>query len=610
MKYPILNEIPTSRDMISVFGGYNHNLSIGDGEFYDMTNLSSADYPLLSPRKKRGIYVASSYSNPQGLIAKDALCYVDGSDFVINRHHVDMGLSTEEDMCPKSLVSMGSYVIIMPDKKYINTTEKKGEENAFEFGNIEAMVSSTHTSFALCNALGELITLNYSQVKTPTDPKNDEYWLEFEDGENPNPIALKRYSAANTQWVNIDTYVQISTSMYADMTPFEVGDSIIISGLTTESRLDIDAINGKPQIIAGKNESGLIWIKGIVGVEGRLSGNGVEHSFWQDSELTIQRKMPNLDFIIESQNRLWGCRYGVAVNGEIVNEIYASKLGDFKNWQNFANISTDSWVAGVGTDGAFTGAINYLGYPVFFKENCIHKVYGNYPAQYKIQTTMCRGVQQGCEKSLAIVNETLYYKSHHAICAYDGSLPQEISSMLGDVSYYDAVGGALGNKYYISMTDDNNKHHLFVCDTAKGMWHREDDADVQEFCTCRGNLYFVDKNDKKIKTINVGGNPSEDGTIKWMAESGIWGTDQPDKKYISRLDVRMSLNVGTRVIFLIQYDSNGAWEHLFTMIGTSLRTFSVPVKPKRCDHFRLRIEGEGEAKIYSICRTIEQGSDI
>ena len=599
MKYPILNEIPTSRDMISVFGGYNHNLSIGDGEFYDMTNLSSADYPLLSPRKKRGIYATSS--NPQGLIAKDALCYVDGSDFVINGYHVDMGLSTEEDMCPKSLVSMGAYVVIMPDKKYINTNDYSDN------GNIEALVEC-YPRFALCDALGELITLNYSQVKTPTDPKNDEYWLEFEDG-NPNPIALKRYYATNNQWIGIDTYVVISTVAYA-MEPFEVGDSIIISGLTEESRLDIDAINDKPQIIAGKTEGGAILIKGIVGQLGVLSGNGVDPYFDQGSEITIQRKMPNLDFVIESQNRLWGCRYGVAVNGEIVNEIYASKLGDFKNWQNFANISTDSWVAGVGTDGAFTGAINYLGYPVFFKENCIHKVYGNYPAQYKIQTTMCRGVQKGCEKSLAIVNETLYYKSRHAICAYDGSLPQEISSMLGDVSYYNAVGGALGNKYYISMTDDNNKHHLFVCDTAKGMWHREDDTDVQEFCTCRGNLYFVDKNDKKIKTINVGDNTSEDGTIKWMAESGIWGTDQPDKKYISRLDVRMSLNVGTRVIFLIQYDSNGAWEHLFTMIGTSLRTFSVPVKPKRCDHFRLRIEGEGEAKIYSICRTIEQGSDI
>jgi hypothetical protein len=45
------------------------------------------------------------------------------------------------------------------------------------------------------------------------------------------------------------------------------------------------------------------------------------------------------------------------------------------------------------------------------------------------------------------------------------------------------------------------------------------------------------------------------------------------------------------------------------MDGTSLKTFSVPIKPKRCDHLRLRIDGEGNAKIFSITKTIEQGSD-
>ena len=128
MKLPILRELPTSREMIDVFGGYNHNLRIGEGEFYDMKNLTSADYPVLSPRSKRGIY--DTPNNPQGMVAKDALCYVDGSDFVINEYRVDMGLTI--DATPKTLISMGAYVIIMPDKKYINT------KNLSDFGKIEA----------------------------------------------------------------------------------------------------------------------------------------------------------------------------------------------------------------------------------------------------------------------------------------------------------------------------------------------------------------------------------------------------------------------------------------------------------------------------------------
>ena len=46
------------------------------------------------------------------------------------------------------------------------------------------------------------------------------------------------------------------------------------------------------------------------------------------------------------------------------------------------------------------------------------------------------------------------------------------------------------------------------------------------------------------------------------------------------------------------------------MTGNNLRSFAVPIRPRRCDHLRLRIEGEGDAKIFSIAKTIEIGSDI
>jgi hypothetical protein len=313
--------------------------------------------------------------------------------------------------------------------------------------------------------------------------------------------------------------------------------------------------------------------------------------------------------VIESENRLWGCRYGVAANGDVVNEVYASKLGDFKNWNCFMGISTDSYTASVGTDGQFTGAITLPGQVLFFKENCIHKVYGNYPANFQIQTTVCRGVQKGCERSLAIVNEIIYYKAKHAVCAYDGSLPREISGALGDVRYKTAVAGAHGNKYYISMEDAMGAWHLFVYDTAKGMWHKEDDLQADCFCSCREELYCIDHKTKKIITM-LGSGTRDTGRIKWMAETGPIGTSMPDMKYISRLVIRMSLNIGTRVRFLAQYDSMGSWEHLGQLTGTNMRSFSIPIRPRRCDHFRLRIEGEGEARIYSITKTIEQGSDI
>ena len=151
-------------------------------------------------------------------------------------------------------------------------------------------------------------------------------------------------------------------------------------------------------------------------------------------------------------------------------------------------------------------------------------------------------------------------------------------------------------------------YHLFVFDTARGMWHREDNTQVVEFCTCRGDLYFIDYQDNQIKTVR-GSGTADTSAISWEAVTGLIGTDSPDKKYISRLDVRLSLGLGTKVTFYAEYDSGGVWEHLFTMEGTTLRTFAIPIRPKRCDHMRLKVVGVGEAKIFSVCKTIEQGSD-
>ena len=580
MKLSRLNVIPTSRDAVDVFGGYNHNLRIGDGEFYDMKNLTSSNYPALSPRKKRGTYVKAT--SPQGLIAKDALCYVDGSKFVINEYPIEMGLNDEL----KQLVSMGAYVIIMPDKKYINTLDYT------DMGDIEAEFTTTDDiTFTLCTLDGADYE-NVSYHTPPAEPKNMDLWLDT----SSTPSSLKQYSENSESWVTIPTtYVKISSPGIG--AKFKQYDGVTISGIVADD-------------LVGFNSTSVLWATGedyivIIGII-----NGPETQLHEASPVTISRKMPNMDFIIESENRLWGCRYGTSVNGAVVNEIYACKLGDFKNWNCFMQISTDSYVASCGTDGQFTGAITHLGYPLFFKENCVHKVYGNYPANFQIQTTACRGVQKGCSDSLAIVNEVLYYKSRNAVCAYDGSLPVEMSTPLGDIAYSDAVACSHGNKYYISMKDNAMGHsHLFVYDTYKRLWHKEDDLSVKKFCSCRNELYYIPHNSTDIKTMFGSGTVDEE-PVKWMAETGILGMYTPDKKYISRLNIRMSLDVNTKVQIYIQYDSCGEWELVSSMTSTNIRSFSIPIRPRRCDHFRIKFEGEGNGNIFSISKTLEQGSDI
>ena len=586
MEYPTLNVKQKDRDMIDLFLGYNHNLRIRENEFYDMKNMTSDYYPVLAPRKKRGVYRAPDPSSKVlGLIAKDEICYVTHSDFVIGKVVVEMGPFEDNS---KNLISMGSYVIIMPDRKWINTVKKNG---VYEFGDIDYREDFRGAEFYICTQAGEEYADPQPGNKAPTSPEDGTLWIDT----SSSPSVLKKYSKDQAMWVSIPTtYVKI-VSRDVGMS-FKKYDGVKISGITVG---DAASLNGYHTVLDSGQD--YIIVTGILD-EGRAiqeEDRGV---------ITIAREMPIMDHVIECNNRLWGCRYGANADGEIVNEIYASKQGDFKNWQSFMQISTDSWVQGVGSDGPFTGAISHMGNPIFFKENCMHKVYGSIPSNFQVQTTPCRGVQKGSHNSLAVVNETIFYKSTSAVCAYDGSLPVEMSSALGDVHYSNAVACAHGNKYYICMEDVDKGHHLFVYDTTKGVWHKEDNIYVDSLLPYMNEIYALEFYKENIITLLGSGKPCE-SDVPWMVETGLIGMSMPDMKYISKLLVRMSLEEGASVKVMIQYDSIGNWETVCEMTATSLRSFSVPIRPRRCDHFRLHIEGLGDGRIYSITKTIEQGSD-
>lgn len=584
--YPMLNASAESRQTIDVFGGYNHNLRIGENEFYDMENLTSDVYPVFSPRKARGLYREDV--NVQGMIAKDSLCYVDGRYFVMNEYRVDMGLSTEEEDCPKQLISMGAYVIILPDKKYINTAD------ITDNGAIEAEVTTTSpVTFTPCKMDGTTFEPKYIQPTQPKEPSNMDLWMDT----SATPHSLRQWSESTGMWTSIAvTYVKIQCAGIGKA--FREYDGVKISipdGLTAATAEQLKALNGAAIVYSQGDD--FITVVGILDAETTI-----------EEAVTVSRKMPKMDFVVENDNRLWGCRYGLNNDGEVVNELYASKLGDFRNWQCYMGISTDSYAVSLGSDGPFTGAITHAGYPVFWKENYMHKVYGQIPANFQVQTTACRGVQKGCCGSLAIVNEILYYKSRHAICAYDGSLPTEMSGALGDIQYESAIAAAHGNKYYVCMRESmTGNYAMLVYDTAKGLWHREDGFHAVQLCSCREELYCATQ-DGKIITM-LGSGDSFEQAVRWFAETGIINASSPDRAYLKRISVRMVLEPGSNVTISAQYDSCGAWESLGFFTGTDLRSFTVPVRPRRCDHLRIRLEGTGKAMVFSITKSMSGGSD-
>lgn len=601
MQFPILQEVSQYREMTTTFGGYNHQLSCQEGQFYDMRNMTSQYFPILSPRQNRGI--VKSFTNPQGILDKEDVLWIDDNKLYINGVEKTLtGVTISEG--EKTLAKMGAYVIIMPDKIWYNVAKE-------ECGYMEHTYPSNpyeekKIKLSLCEADGSPITYENARYYEENEPIDGNYMMSTKNGKP----SLKVYSATTKSWLTVaTTYIQLELDGIGK--GFEKGDGIKISlqeGGGTYSKISHLLVNEEEDGWWSTNTWIVDKTDDAITIPGILKQSVPGGPAPAPDFLKVERKTPDMAFITECNNRLWGC----SKDG---HEIYCCKLGDVKNWNCFSGISTDSWAATIGSDGKFTGAITYLGYPMFFKEDSLIKIAVSATGGHQTKETKCRGVQNGSEKSLSIINETLYYKSSTCVCGYNGSLPYSISDELGEARYYDAVAGGLGDNYYISMRGTDGKYNMFVYDSRNGIWCKEDNTQVLYFCKHADDLYYIDVKDKTMKSVkgtllyDVSEKATE-GKFDWLVESGTIGYSSPDNKYVSRINLRITLEFGTNVDFYIQYDSSGEWEHKFNMSGKGTRAYSIPIIPRRCDHFKYKITGKGGCKIHSITKTMEEGSDI
>ena len=582
MRFPTLTPAPQTRRVTDVFNGYDHRLRVPDGCFADTENLSARHWPLLSTRLRRG--VLGTLADPGGLLGKDALCHVaDGTLYVADLATALTGLSSG----PKQLVSMGAYVLVFPDKKYYNT------EDPADCGSMEADWSLTgDLSLQLCGPDGTPWSAPSVSASAPTAPENAALWLQT--GESGT--ALFQWSEALGLWSELTAvYTRVSFTSEGQLPAlFKQYDGVEIEGLPLEE------LNGSKLLYAlGGGEDEPDWIV--------LAGLCPSALTRENLTVRIRRRVPDMDFVCQCQNRLWGCRYGRA-GGETVNEIYASALGDFKNFRQYLGLSTDSWTASVGSDGEWTGAVSYLGHPLFFKEDRLHAVTVSALGAHRIEETVCRGVQKGSARSLCVVGESLYYKAPGEVCVWQGGFPQSVSAQLGEERYGDAVGGAIDGIYYLSMRGAAG-WRLFSYDTRRGVWYREDALHALCFAAAGEELYAIDAESGALLALKgTAGTP--EASLSWMAETGVQHYETAARKYLSRFNLSLRMAPGASLSVFLRYDSAGDWEPGGTLRFSGTGTVTVPIRPRRCDHLQLRLVGQGEAQIYALTRVLEVGSDV
>lgn len=576
---PYLQQRGRNRSITADFRGLNLSQGIGDGEWAWMQNMDTREYPAVARRQKR-VHVAT-LNKPNGLCATDRLCFVDGVKFYYNGFYYGDVEDSE-----KTLVPMGAKIAIFPDKKLFDTT-------TLSFTDMEQKnVSSGTVSVTLAKGDGTPYGEYTEGGTAPENPENGQLWLDT-SGDAP---VMKTWSEAQGLWVaEATTYVLVSATGLGQ--GMKALDGVTVSGLE-ESGLNGD------------------WILTDAGPDYILFTGILQKALTQTGEVRVERTCPEMDFVVEKDNRLWGC-------SSADHEIYCCKLGDPTNWRAYQGVATDSYAVTVGTPGPFTGAAVSGSAVIFFKENCLHRVYGTQPSNFTVYVDNLRGVQQGCHKSAVRVNEYLYYKSVFDVCVYADSEVAGISAALGTESYKNAVAGVCGSRLYLSMEDQEGAWQLLVYDTAAGVWTREDGTHALGFASCLtetfmlradGELYALLPGEYNKDFFMVGSDytvyaqEETDEEVSWELRTGEILRELPDHKYIGKIQLYLELDPGARAEVALRRDG-GAWEKVQELSGGDQRRCTLPIYPRRCDRMEIRLTGVGHARLVNWSKYVGYGSE-
>lgn len=617
-----LNQLTGSRQLLRAFGGINETYSCSEAELSAALNFSGRGFPALQTRalrkKVRDVEKVNGMYHLNGLL----ICRGTGLEYAPDGQAGRTAAVTLENVLTddrKALAGMGSKVLIWPDKLAFDT----------ETGRLETLgakweLGDRKMTVCPCDTEGKVYEVAGAGDTEPESPEDGQLFLK---GDPKNlydyESVLEKWSAKSGKWVQVlVNTVRMTCPGIGSL--LKEGDTVTLTGMPQavcdalaadlNGEIVVQALEGDDLVASltpAQDSSRYYgsWTVTATGTSWRsLDGARTENEGLAVS-ITLERRVPDLDFVTEQGNRVWGC-------SKKENTIYACRLGDPTNWYSYRGIASDSYAVNVGSDGPFTGAATCMGYVLFFKENCLHKLYGSRPADYQLVSVQCRGVAKQASKSMCVLAEVLYYLSPDGVMAWDGSLPVKISGGLDNtwlMNVRGAVGGVLDTRYYLHLrVPGRNETRLLVYDTERRLWHEEDTAAEENasgwaMCSTGRQLYQWDgvnlwateperEADRDTDTAKA----NLEQKVGFEAVSGDIGLNIPADKYINRVFLRVDALTYSVVELQASYEG-GAWETLGQAAVLNKYTrVNLPFVPERHDTMRLRIKGTGQIAVRSI----------
>ena len=360
----------TSRTLLRAFGGLNETYSCTEAEAGRSKNFSSRDFPALStriPRRRlRSVVQMNGIYHLNGLLVAAGKNLIYNSDETPQEAEFFWNAVADSK---KKMVGMGTRVIIFPDKIAFDTRDRSVTK-------LGAVWDSGGADVVLipCDAAGKTYTVSGKGTKEPENPADGQLFLKVNNIQKPysSESVLEIYNEASGNWSAIELkWCRIEAGGIGRN--FAVWDTVTVSGVEDGDDLHWKELKGDRIVTARGDdwvqvqaEPGGDYFYGTL-TKGRemlrwtgIDGKGATMEGNTDA-FRLERRVPDLDYLTECDNRLWGC-------AQAENIIYGCKLGDPTNWFSYRGIAEDSYAVTVGSDGPFTGAATCLGSVLFFKE--------------------------------------------------------------------------------------------------------------------------------------------------------------------------------------------------------------------------------------------------
>lgn len=686
MSIPYINSIRNAVPMTQEFLGINKGERIGDGEWADAKNLTTEYYPVAKTRPHRvecHLFIAygdEEFKDPPFVpgVARDAQI-VDGKMFVslFPEHMTDLvpngavivsGLSHEDFYVetigdPKEIVPFNRGVYTS-DGCWVGqdgTCEQSAVSTRFwseTDGRWEQNPTFLRGFVELCDMDGNGLTAPVVGDGEPENPQNGDYWIDTTKN------GLYKYSSLAGEWVSVPTaYFKILLPL-GETDGRTNGVELFRKGDTIETEIQTDP--GSSTVVGNNTysiynilpaeEREVTWRSGEPKVKTNyvpIVVRGLEKYFTDpiDAELgylasgmfdiKVSRRAPVFDHIICWKNRIWGCRYGTNDKGEFVNEIYGSALGNCHGYFTMQGIASDSFVASVGTGGAFTGIAATEDNVIFFKEDRVYILSGTEPP-FTIREKWGPSIPDGAGKSIVCVNGAIFFQSSDSFMQMDvWNYPTVISHNLGRAEREPFVGGRDGERIVWAspnrtliydngawMEEESLGEHPFKFLEGNGMpFCLITEPPVRELTELAEGLIAVflrpGTEEKMLESLLVYPETTIEGvtaTYEWRAETegdfdwygvtGIRGLSDPEPKRLNNIKIRLKTGANAAFRLFVELDEDGVWIPVQNEERTKTGTYVVRYVPnRRCDLYRLKIEGHGDCVIYSITESYENAGD-